>query len=194
MDEMMQFRKNALLGGLCKEWDGMWAACHDDKERLIRLVLMCQSAPYFATFCYNGRGLTKEYCKENFSEYINGRVYYDCDNVEGFSYQMFVDPDDKNIQINSDVSQFLWCNDVNLYVYRCKCPRMYVSNSSVIHITLEGYNEPHVYLFDNSKVIIDDADETSGIIVYGYSDECSVDKGTYCLTNNIKFFRKELRL
>ena len=31
MDEMLYFRKNALLANLCKEWSNMWAACHDDK-------------------------------------------------------------------------------------------------------------------------------------------------------------------
>lgn len=194
MDEMISFRKNALLGGLCKEWDGMWAACHDNKEKLARLVLMCQSAPYFATFCYNGKGLTKEYCKENFSEYINGRVYYDCDNVKGYSYQIFIEPEDNNITINSDVLQFLWCNGLNIVIPPSKCPRLYVSNKSVIHITLDGYNAPHVYLFDDSKVIIDDADETSEIVVYCYSDNAVVERGKYCLTDKIKVFRKELRI
>ena len=91
MDEMLYFRKNALLANLCKEWSNMWAACHDDKEKLMRLVLMQQSAPYFADFCYRGKGLTKDYCKREFSDYINGRIFNDCDNVKGFSYAMYID-------------------------------------------------------------------------------------------------------
>ena len=192
MDEMLYFRKNALLANLCKEWSNLWAACHDDKEKLMRLVLMQQSAPYFADFCYRGKGLTKDYCKREFSDYINGRIFNDCDNVKGFSYAMYIDAP-TCFKMVSDVAQFLWCDNVDVTIQKTKCPILYVSNSSTIHITCEGYNSPHVYLFDDSKLVIEDADDTCSIVVYRYSDKAQVELGKYCLAD-VKVFNKELRL
>ena len=192
MDEMLYFRKNALLANLCKEWSNMWAACHDDKEKLMRLVLMQQSAPYFADFCYRGKGLTKDYCKREFSDYINGRIFNDCDNVKGFSYTMYIDAP-TGFKIVSDVAQLLWCDNVDVTIPKTKCPILYVSNSSTIHITCEGYNCPHIYLFDDSKVMIDDADEDSKVVIYKYSDNAQVELGKYCLAD-VKVFDKQLKL
>ena len=189
---MLYFRKNALLANLCKEWSNLWAACHDDKEKLMRLVLMQQSAPYFADFCYRGKGLTKDYCKREFSDYINDRIFNDCDNVKGFSYAMYIDAP-TGFKIASDVAQFLWCDNVDVTIPKTKCPILYVSNSSTIHITCDGYNCPHIYLFDDSKVTIDDADEDSKVVIYKYSDKAQVELGKYCLAD-VKVFDKELRL
>jgi hypothetical protein len=192
MDEMLYFRKNALLANLCKEWSNKWAACHDDKEKLMRLVLMQQSAPYFADFCYRGKGLTKDYCKREFSDYINGRIFNDCDTVNGFSYTMYIDAP-TGFKIVSDVAQFLWCDSVDVTIPKTKCPILYVSNSSTIHITCDGYNCPHIYLFDDSKVAIDDADEDSKVVIYKYSDKAQVELGKYCLAD-VKVFDKQLKL
>lgn len=191
-DELMTFRKNALLSNLCSEWNGMWMSCHNNKEKLVRLVLMCQSAPYFATYCYLGKGLSKDYCKEEFKDYINGRVYHDCDEVDGFSYQMFVDMKSP-VELLSDIAQFLWCEDLNVTIPQTKCSRLYISNKSKVHLTLEGYNCPHVYLFDESRVVIDDADEESVIVVFKYSKNANVEIGKYCLAQ-VKVFDKELRI
>lgn len=188
---MLYFRKNALLANLCKKWSDMWAACHDDKEKLMRLVLMQQSAPYFADFCYRGKGLTKDYCKREFSDYINGRTFRDCDDVQGYTYGMFIDAP-TNLEIALDVSQFLWC-DIYITIPKTKCPLLYVSNSSHINISLDGFNCPRIYLFDNSKVTIDDGDEESKVIIYKYSKDAKVELGKYCLSN-VKVFDKELRL
>lgn len=192
MDEMLYFRKNALLANLCKEWSNKWAACHDDKEKLMRLVLMQQSAPYFADFCYRGKGLTKDYCKREFSDYINGRIFNDCDTVKGFSYAMYIDAP-TGLKIVSDVAQFLWCDNVDVTIPKTKCPILYVSNSSTIHLSLDGYNCPHIYLFDDSKVTIDDADEDSKVVIYKYSDKAQVELGKYCIAD-VKVFDKQLKL
>ena len=187
----MMFRRNAILADLCKEWNNKWAACHDDKEKLMRLVLMQQSAPFFADFCYRGKGLTKEYCLREFGEYLNGKVFNDVEGVEGYTYSMFVGKDD-NVEMNVDVAQFLWC-DSDITIPQCKCPTVYVSNSSDVRISCEGFNSIRVYLFDESKVVIDDADETCDVVVYKYSNRADVDTGKFCLAN-VKIFLKTLRL
>ena len=68
-DEMLIYRKNSILANLCKEWDFKWSNCHGEKDKLMRLVLSQQAAPHFATFCYNGAGLSKEYCLREFGSY-----------------------------------------------------------------------------------------------------------------------------
>ena len=88
----------------------------------------------------------------------------------------------------------LWCNNIDVIIPQTKCSTLYVSNNSEVHFVLNGYNSIHIYLFDDSKVIIDDADETCGIIVYRYSDKAEVEVGKYCLTKNIKIFDKTLKL
>ena len=192
-DEMLFFHKNALLANLCKEWATMWSNCHGEKEKLMRLVLMQQSAPYFATFCYNGAGLSKEYCLKEFGDYLNGRVFNDVEGVKGFTYAMYINPS-QGFKIAVDEAQILWSRDLDIVIPETKCPTLYVSNKSSVHLTLEGFNTIRVYLFDESEVIIDDADETCEIIVYKYSENASVLRGTYCISPKVKVFNKTLKL
>lgn len=192
MDELQRYYKESLLANLCNEYKGYWQKAHGDKEKLMRLVLRQQCAAHFADFCYRGKGLTKEYCKREFANYINGRIFNDCDNVKGYTYGMFIDATTVT-KMTVDVTQFLWCN-TDVSIAQTKCPRLYVSNSSNIRLVLEGYNTISIYLFDNSKLVIDDANDTCSIIVYKYSDKASVDIGKYCTTQNLKVFQKELRL
>lgn len=192
MDELDFFRKNAILANLCKEWNGKWAACHNDKEKLMRLVLMRQSAPYFATFCYNGAGLSKEYCLEEFGDFVKGRIFNDVDGVEGFTSSMYIDASD-GLKIAADTIQMLWCNDTEVVVPQTKCPTFYVSNKSSVNFTLNGFNSITIYLFDESSVTIYDADEESNVLVYRFSDKSEVNVGKYCLAK-VKVFDKQLKL
>lgn len=192
-DEMILFHRNALLANLCKEWATMWSNCHGDKEKLMRLALMSQSAPYLASFCYNGAGLSKEYCQREFGEFLNGRVFNDCDAVEGFTYSMYINPSEA-VEMCVDVAQILWSPDIEVVIPPTKCNRLYISNKSSVHLTLEGYNTVQVYLFDESELIIDDADDTCEVVVYRYSDKSKVERGTYCISPKVKIFNKTLKL
>ena len=192
MDELQRYYKESLLANLCGEYKGYWQKAHGNKEELMRLVLSQQSAPHFASFCYQGKGLTKEYCKKEFGDYINGRVFNDCDGVKGYSYGMFIDALDVE-KMALDVVQFLWCDDINISIPQTKCPRLYISNKSNLNISLDGYNSIAIYLFDESKVKIDDADNESTVIVYKYAKDAKVELGKYCFAN-VKVFDKELRL
>jgi len=197
-NEMFLFNKYALQGvltnPLCAEYKNEWRACGNDKEKLIKLALRQQSLPYFITHCNQGKGLSKEYIMREFGDFINGKAQIlDADGVKGYSYSLFVGfngickPD-------NDVSAFMWCNCPKITVSTAKCPILYVACNTELHLVCDGYNSVRVYLFDNSKLVIDDADETCSITIYEYSDKCDVDAGKYCLTENIKAFRKELRL
>lgn len=193
MDDLIFYRKNAILANLCDEWNKKWSACHNDKEKLMELVLSSQAAPHFATFCYNGAGVSKEYCLREFGSYLNGRTFDNCDKVEGFTYSMYVSPSEA-AKISVDVAQILWSNPAEVIIPETKCPKLYISNKSSVHLTLEGYNSVLVYLFDESELIIDDADDTCEVIVYRYSDNSKVERGTFCISPKVKIFNKILKL
>ena len=158
----------------------------------MKLALMCQSAPYLATFFNKGKCVSKEYVKREFSDFINGRVLRDCDGVDGFTYGMFFDAP-TGFKINIDVCQILYCNNTDVEIEKTKCPRLYVSNDSNINISLDGYNSITIYLFDDSVINIDSCDDTCNVKVYRYSKDAKVNIGKFCL-GEVKVFDKELRI
>lgn len=195
---MLQFYKAALSGEistpLCSEYKASWRKCGNDKEMLIRLSLSQQALPFVVTHAYQEKGLTKEYIKREFGDYINGYIVNDADGVQGYTYGLYVDWDYENdLNIKTDVASIMWTVDANIVVPTSKCPTLYISNRSNIHLSLDGYNCPHIYLFDDSKVTIDDADEDSKVVIYKYSDKAQVELGKYSLAD-VKVFDKILRL
>jgi len=199
MDELLEFKKNAILGKvsgqpLCEEYKAAIRKCGNDKEMLVRLALKQQCIPYLSCACYNHLGLTKEYIKKEFKDYINGYVFNDCDEVDGYTYALYVDWDYENdLDVKTDVASIMWTVGANIVVPSTKCPTIYLSNRSNVHLVCEGFNSVNIKLFDKSKVTIEDLDENSEVVVYKYSDDAQVELGKYCL-GKVKVFDKELRL
>lgn len=194
-NEMLFFQKNALLNNLCDKWKNMWRASMNDKEKLVKLSLMQQSIPFFASYCYEGRGLTKDYIISTFGYYINGYTIRDADNVNGYTYGLYAGYNyDNDIMLDKDVIHVMWCDNLNIIIPQTKSPVIYISNNSQVNIVCEGYNHPHIYLFDKSKVIFEDVDTESSAIVFRYSRESIVKLGKFCLSDNIKSFDKQLKL
>ena len=198
MDELLEFKKNAILGKisgqpLCEEYKAALRKCGNNKELLVRLALMQQSIPYLSHACYEKIGLSKEYILANFDEYINGkRTFEDVEGVGGYTYQLYVGYD-KDFEITADVTSLMWCNDSQIVVEPTKCPTIYLSNRSNVHLVGEGYNTINIKLFDESELIVEDMDESSDVIVYRYSDNASIEEGKFCL-KNVKVFNKKLIL
>ena len=191
--DLFNYYKHALSNGLCSEYKGRWRACHDNKEQLVKLVMAQQSLPHFIHYCYNGMGLSKEYIQETFGDYINGNaVINDADGVDGYTYSLYVGFKG-DFKAAVDVLSLMWCNNTNVTVETSKCPVIYVGCGSHVHLSLDGYNCPHIYLFDDSKVTIDDTDEDSKVVIYKYSDKAQVELGKYCLAD-VKVFNKKLKL
>lgn len=194
MDEMTSFRKNALLGNMCKEGKDAWFACHGDKEKLVSLCLEQRFIPFFCTYCSEGKGLSKDYILSEYADYINDKkVLYDCDGVHGYSYGLFVDYKADIVVLNVDVAHFMFCDGITISVQETKCPILYISNHSNTRICCDGYNSIKIYVFDDSKVEITDLDKDSSVIVYRYSDDACVNKGDFCF-GDVKDFRKDLRI
>ena len=196
-NELFNFQKNAIMGKiaqpLCAEYKAAWRQCGDDKESLIRLALQQQSLPYVSSACYRNLGVSKKYLVDNFKDYINGRkVFEDVEGIEGYKYEMYVGFNDSFVA-KSDVTNLMWCNDTLINVEESKCPLFYVSNNSDVHFVLNGYNSIRIYLFDESKVVIEDADDTCDVIVYKYGNRAEVELGRFCL-GKVKIFNKQLKL
>lgn len=194
--DLFTFYKAALEGKfttpLCSEYKSAWRKCGDDKEMLVKLALKQQSLPYFSTACYKNLGLTKEYILEEFGDYINGKkVFNDVEGVSGYTYELYVGYDEP-ITVRTDVLSLMWHNG-DVSIPNTKCPVVYISNHSDVHLTLDGFNSPRIYVFDDSKVTIDECDENSSVLIYRYSDKSVVTEGRYCF-GKIKTFQKELRL
>lgn len=197
-DEMFMFKKNALSGAisdpLCAEYNKDWRVCGEDKEKLVGLCMRQQAIPYFATYCHQGKGLSKDYILQEFGEYINGYTLHDVEGVEGFTYGLYVDYDyDNDLLVDKDVIHIMHTVGSSIVVSRCKCPTIYVSNRSKVHLVGEGFNTIRVYLFDESEVTIEDIDEESRVTIYKYSKDCKVNEGKFCI-GKVDEFQKELRL
>lgn len=196
---MLSFKRNALLGNisgqpLCADYKSAWRRCGEDKEMLVRLVMKQQSIPFFVTACNKNLGLSKDYIKQEFSEYINGHTLMDCDDVAGYRYGLYVDWDYENdIDVSTDVCSIMWTVGANVVVPQTKCPTIYISNHSNVHIVGDGFNNINIKLFDKSIVTIEDLDNESEVIVYKYSDDAKVEIGEYCF-GNVKEFNKKLKL
>jgi len=191
--EMFLYYKNALSNGLCDEYKSRWRACGDDKEKLVKLVMEQQSIPHFIYYSYNGMGLSKEYLLKEFKDYINGKyIVNDADGVQGYTYSLYVAF--KGIfKPTTDVVAMLWVTNSHVEIKATKAPILYVGAGSHIHLSLEGYNSPKIYLFDDSKIELVDADENSKVIIYKYSNNADITIGKYCLAE-VKVFEKELKI
>lgn len=192
--ELFKYYKAALVNGLCGEYKGYWQASGDDKRKLITLAMAQQSIPHVVTYAYNGQGLTKQYIETEFKDYINEKTpILDADGVEGYAYALYI-AENRILRPSADVLSLMWCNDITVEINACKCPFLYISNKSDVKLVLNGFNSPKIYLFDESTITIDDADETCSATIYKYSDKCNVKYGKFCLSKRIKEFNKELRL
>lgn len=188
---LLYFYKNSLLRDLCSEYNKEWKACKEDREKLMQLALQQQSIPYMATSMYEGWGMSVDFLKREFADYINGKhAFNDVDGMDGYTYSMWVDNHDY-ITLKEDVSHFVQC-DSRISVQETKCPTIYISNKSNVHLELDGFNTIRIYLFDESVLTIDYVDVHSNVVVYMYSPKCEVK----VLENDgkVKMFTKDLRL
>lgn len=191
--EYLCFIKDAYSNGLCDEYRDEIRRCHEDKLSLVRLAMRQQSIPYIATKMHEGV-ITKDYVQKAFSGFLNGFILKDCDGVDGYSYTWYVGYDSpKGIIADVDVLHVSFTKDAIISVPTSKATTLYVSNGSDVHIVCDGYNHIQLYLFDDSRVTIDDADMASNILIYRYCNNAVVEAGKYCFLKP-KIFDKELRL
>lgn len=194
MDKMQEYYKNALLANLCTEYKAEWRNAMSDKKALFDMAVIQQSIPHMLTFAYNGIGLTKEYLKEEFQDYINGKyTAIDVDGVKG-NYKTTLYVGFKGIlRLSDDVSVFMWSNISSLMLNTSKAAKFYIGCKSNVTLNLDGYNSIILMLFDESTVRIGECDTTCDVTIFKYSTDAHVELSKYCLAN-VKTYEKELRL
>lgn len=196
--EMFRFKKAALSGELttplCASYKAAWRSCGDNKEMLVRLVMKEQSIPYFFAHCYQNKGLSKEYILDEFKDYINGKYTgIDVDGVVGdYKTELYIGYNG-NLSVSDDVLATMWTTIPSMTIPTSKAAKIYCGCGSELHIVCDGYNSVLVMLFDDSKVILDDVDESSNVTIFKYSEKATVELGKFCLKEP-KVFNKELRL
>ena len=190
----LEFMKHVCGGNMCEEYKNEIKRCHEDRLLLAKLAMRQQSIPYMATVMRD-KIITVDATRKFFKDYINGYVLEDCDEVGGYDYAWYIDwnYDNDIITENIDVMHITHTIGANVIVTATRCPILYISNNSKIHIICEGYNNIKIYLFDKSQITIEDTDEESSITVYKYSDKCKVKTGKFSLCK-INEFEKELKL
>lgn len=197
MDELFNFRKNAMLGAangnpLCQEYAHEWAADEKDKAKLVALSLRQQSIPYFATYCNLGLGLSKDYILSNFGNFINGHCIHDADKVDGYTYGLYVDTSG-HFMLDFDVTHVMWCDGLEATIQEARAANIYVSNNSKLNIRCEGFNTLILSIFDNSSVTIEDADAYTKVTARLYSPQATIKGGKFCYST-IKQFQKQLNI
>lgn len=195
MDRLQEYYRQSLLADLCQEYKGKWASCHDDKEKLFRLAVAQQSFPHMATFAYKGLGLTQEYIKDGFSDFVNGQyTAIDADGVNGdYKTELYVGYNG-DLSVSDDVFMTMWSDVPSMEIEATKAVKIYVSCWSDVHIVCGGYNSVVIMLFDESRVTLEDVDEDSSVTIYRYSKDAKVEYGDYCMSKKIKEFEKELKI
>lgn len=193
MNRLQEYYKNAILQDLCTKYKEMWKSA-TDKEQLVRLALMQQSIPHWLTFAYNKQGLTKDYVENEFQDYINEKyTAIDVDGVTG-NYKTNLYIGFKAIlKPMSDILVLAWANMPLVQIKPTMATKIYVGCKSNVNIQPQGYNTITLMMFDESKVTIDECDNTNDITIYKYSNDAWVETDKFCLAN-IKTFNKKLKI
>lgn len=86
---LLDLKRKSLALGLCGAYSKAWNAAVN-KAELMDLALTCDGAAYIADGVTFGWGLSKQYIKSEFAEYINGGYTR---RKDGYTSSMYVDID-----------------------------------------------------------------------------------------------------
>ena len=189
------FWKNCIKRGLCKEYVLLWRNCKT-KEDFIKLSMQMGSIPFIADAIYNGWGISTDFIKKEFADFINGN-YVGID-VEGLKKI------DRENKIKKELQSILYCShneyinfqeniihiincDCDLYVPYDEIKIIFISNKSNVRLHLKECATTTIYLFDESTVTIIEDTEFTLASFYKYSDKCNIIKnktlGKYLFEN-----------
>lgn len=83
---LIDFKKQSMLHNLCADYKGVWDSCKTHED-LFNLSTDSNSAEWMAKSYSEGWGLSKEYLKDQFSDFINGKYIRD----KEYTSSMYVD-------------------------------------------------------------------------------------------------------
>lgn len=104
MNDLLAFKRNAIMLGLCTSYKDKWDAA-TSKEALMEIATDAKGMDMIADSISNGWGLSSSYIAKNFSDYINGKWQR---NKDGYTSEMYVSHK-SDVDIRSTLTLFVDC-------------------------------------------------------------------------------------
>ena len=144
MNDLLTFKRNALVLGLCTGYKDKWDNAKT-KEELMDMALDANGVEMLADACAFSWGMDIPYMKRAFSDYINGKWKRSKD---GYSSCLYVG---YNGQIEQSCTlTTILASNVTFHVPKYHICKLYVGGCTEVNITGEG--ECYVYSYGENKV------------------------------------------
>ncbi len=148
MGNILQFKRNGILLGLCGKYKGLWDAC-SSKSELVRLALDVNGIEFMSDSIAFGWGLSRDYLMKEFGEFMNGA--YRCQE-RGYTSEMYVGARGV-VSVSSTLVLAAYCDGLELLVPEHMACKVYVCGCSRVRVESRGRLELHVYGTDNDVVV-----------------------------------------
>lgn len=144
MNDLLSFKRNAAMLGLCGEYKKMWDEAVS-KEELMGIALDSNGVEMLSDACSFGWGMDIQYMKRAFSDYINGAWKRDRDGYTSCLYVGF----NGHIEQRCTLTTVLSSNAVFHVPVGSVC-KLYVGGCSTVDIT--GGGVCYVYSYGDNEV------------------------------------------
>lgn len=156
MIDLKQFKQNALLHNLCKDYTSRWS---DDKSKRQLFELACDvnAIEYMAKSHSEGWGLSTDYIYEKFLSYINGKYICQYWNEKGHGYSSALLCKYPDRYYN--MTQTLLCvldSDLEIGIRPYHFCKIYISGNSHIHISLGEESKCIIYVYGGEPMLTGD--------------------------------------
>lgn len=85
MDDLVKFKRNALMRSLCSDYTNKWNSAQTEDD-LVSIAIDANGISYMCHSIANGWGLDVDYLSNRFKNYINGNKCYKFFNEKGNGY------------------------------------------------------------------------------------------------------------
>lgn len=144
MNDLLSFKRNAVLLGICGEYKEKWDSAAG-KEELMDMALDSNGVEMLSDACAFGWGMDIQYMERTFSDYINGRWRRGKDGYTSCLYVGF----DGVIEQDCTLTTVL-DSRVEFHVPKGSVCKLYVGGGTEANITGEGFC--YVYSYGDNKV------------------------------------------
>ncbi len=144
MNDLLAFKRNAMMLGLCGAYKEKWNEA-TSKEALMDMALDSNGVEMLSDSVAFGWGMDIQYMKRAFSDYINGKWKRSKD---GYTSCLYVDYNG-HIEQRCTITTAL-CSKVDFYVPKGSVCKLYVGGGTEVNIAGEGVC--YVYSYGDNKV------------------------------------------
>ncbi len=176
------FFKNCIERKLCKEYVLLWRNCKTKKD-FVDLSLQMGSIEFIAKSIYEGWGLSTDFIKKEFADFINGK--YIGENIYRLGKSI-----EENI-VKDNLKSLMYCgyndritfNENIIHICNCTCDLyvpfngvkfIFITNKSKVRLYLTEDSVISIHLFDESKIFVEKDTECSVIDVCKHSNNCKI--------------------